>query len=446
MERQVTMAANVPSKDHAVVIGGSIAGLLAARVLSDTFHQVTIVDRDELPTAPTQRKGVPQGRHTHALLARGCEIMEELLPGFRADLIARGAATSDLQRDAIWYNEGHLLRRNPSTMTGLLATRPLIESYLRSRVQELPTVQMLAGTVALGLSEHEGKIDGVLVDGPTGSSTLPARLVVDATGRSSRGPSWLTDLGYPPVPSDTVDAGIVYSTREYRRVPGAQDFGGIVIAYHPGNPVGTGTAAAEGNRWMVTLIGMGKDAPPGEPGAFEDFAVRLDGPELHGLISNAAPLTEPVRIRVGPSVRRRYEHCGRLPEGFVAVGDSLSCFNPAYGQGMTSAAMAARWLGTCLDSGLERITKRYFAGAARIIDVSWNISVGADLRFPTIAGPRTAKVKMLNAYLSHLHRAGATDPVVGEAFLRVANFLCRPERLISPRILWRVWRARTRLA
>jgi 2-polyprenyl-6-methoxyphenol hydroxylase-like FAD-dependent oxidoreductase len=164
------------------------------------------------------------------------------------------------------------------------------------------------------------------------------------------------------------------------------------------------------------------------------------------MISTAEPITDPVRFRIGPSVRRRYERCARLPEGFVAVGDALCCFNPAYGQGMTTAAMAAHWLGVCLRSGqagLTDLTRRYFRGTGRFVDVAWDISVGADLRFPQVAGPRTRKVKVLNTYLSRLHRAAAEDPEVGGAFLKVANFLVRPEHLVSPRVLWRVLGRRT---
>ena len=143
----------------------------------------------------------------------------------------------------------------------------------------------------------------------------------------------------------------------------------------------------DGNRWLVTMLGMNEDVPPAVPGAFEEFAARLAGTELHRLITTAEPVTDLNRFRIGPSVRRRYERCTRLPSGYVALGDSLCCFNPAYGQGMTTAAMAAIWLRTCLASGVEGLTRRYFKGVTRIIDVPWAITVGNDLRFPEVPGP-----------------------------------------------------------
>ena len=425
-----------------MVIGGSVAGLLAARVLADSFEHVTIIDRDELPTEPRHRQGVPQSRHTHGLLARGFQIMEELLPGFGADLVARGALTTDLQNDLIWYNEGHRLRRAPSELTGLLVSRPMLESYLRTRVSAVPGVRIFARTEAVRLHGRDGRITGVDVAGPEGMRTLAASVVVDASGRSNRGPVWLAALGYPQVPEETVRAGLVYVTREYRRVPGAQDFTGVIGGHHPGNPTGTGAVATDGNRWLVTLLSMHDDPPPTTPGDFEEFAARLDGPEVHNLVTTAEPITDPVRFRIGPSVRRRYERCTRLPEGFLAVGDALCCFNPAYGQGMTAAAMAAVQLRTCLQGGAGDLTRRYFSAMTRIVDVPWDISVGNDLRFPAVEGPRTRRTKVLNAYLSRLYRAASADAEVGAMFLKVANFMVPPQGLLAPRILRRVWRGR----
>jgi 2-polyprenyl-6-methoxyphenol hydroxylase-like FAD-dependent oxidoreductase len=177
-------------------------------------------------------------------------------------------------------------------------------------------------------------------------------------------------------------------------------------------------------------------------GEFEEFATRMAGSELHDLVTTAPPITDLTRFRIGPSVRRRYERAERLPEGFIALGDSLCCFNPAYGQGMTTAAMAAMWLRTCLSSGADGLTRRYFTGVKRIIDVPWDITVGNDLRFPEVTGPRTARLRILNAHMARLFRAASTDATVGGMFLRVANFMVAPTRLVSPRMMSRVWRGR----
>jgi hypothetical protein len=201
--------------------------------------------------------------------------------------------------------------------------------------------------------------------------------------RGNRGPAWLAKLGYPGVPADVVRAGLFYATREYRRIPGAEDFTGVIVAHHPGNPTDCGTAAVEDDRWIVAMVGIGDDAPPTEPGAFEEFAAGVDGWELGELVRTAVPL----RFRIGSIVRLRYERCARLPEGFLPIGDALCCFNPAYGQGMTAAALAVRSLRECLRTGTGGLTRRYVNRLRRIIDAPWDITVGNDLRFPGVTGP-----------------------------------------------------------
>ncbi|NUT35975.1 MAG: hypothetical protein HOV79_23215 [Hamadaea sp.] len=427
------------STHQAVVVGGSVAGLLAARVLSDTFERVIVLDRDEMPLTAVHRRGVPQSRHAHGLLDKGRAILDELLPGFSADLVARGAVTADTHNDVVWWNDGRRMLRAPSDMTALCVTRPTLESYVRSRVAALPGVEIRAGVEVAGLVAARDMITGVRL---ASGEVIAASVVVDATGRSNRGPAWLTELGYAAPPEDEVKAGLVYVTREYRRDPSAQDFAAIVVGHHPANPTSTGTLAAEGDRWLVTLMGMNDDVPPMDGPGFEAFAARLDGPELARLLAGAEPLTEPTRFRIGPSTRRRYERCAKLPEGFLALGDALCCFNPAYGQGMTTAAMSAQWLGRCLQAGLPGLTRRYFAGVTAIVDTPWDITVGGDLRFPHVPGVRTRKVRLLNAYLSKVHVAAQADTVVGQTFLRAVNFLISPQQLMSPRMLWRVWRGR----
>jgi 2-polyprenyl-6-methoxyphenol hydroxylase-like FAD-dependent oxidoreductase len=426
----------VSKQSHAIVVGGSIAGLLAARVLSRWFDRVTVLDRDELPLESTHRKGVPQSRHAHGLLARGHQVIEDLVPGFWNELLGAGAVTNDPHNDLLMYNEGNLVKRAPSTMTGVLASRPLIESVLRRKVIEFPNIELRPGTPVTGLLVDEGRLTGVRTE----DGELPADLVVDASGRSNRGPAWLKELGYSPAPEDEVNAGLVYASREYRREPRAQDFKGILSGHHPDNPFGCGSGANEGDRWLVTLVGLSDTPPPVEPGAFEDYSARLDGPELHRLITKAEPLTEPVRYRIGPSVRRRYEKCDRLPEGFLAIGDALCCFNPVYGQGMTLAALSAQVLADCLEQGDEDLTRRYFRGVAKVVEPAWALSVGGDLRFPHVQGPRSAKTRFLNAYLSRLHRAAAVDTVVGRRFVEVANGLTGPETLLAPSMIWRILR------
>ena len=120
-----------------MVLGGSFAGLLAARVLAESYVRVTVVERDPLPAAGGHRRGVPQGRHVHALRARGRELLEELFEGFTDELVAGGALIGDELAQARWLFSGQRLARTATGRTVLSLSRPMLEDHLRARVQEI---------------------------------------------------------------------------------------------------------------------------------------------------------------------------------------------------------------------------------------------------------------------------------------------------------------------
>src|SRR5919108_223941 len=215
-------------RERAVVIGASMGGLLAARVLAQSHRGVVVIDRDSLPAAGAHRKGVPQGRHAHGLLARGREALDELLPGLSDELVEQGALRGDIQSGVRWCNDGHLLAQAPSPLQGLLVSRPLLEGYVRRRVAALPNVEVIDGWTVSGLATSSGpdrgdrgtRVTGVHGHGPDGiERTLDADLVVDATGRGSNTPAWLEHLGYQAPDEDRVEVKIGYATRTYRRRP-----------------------------------------------------------------------------------------------------------------------------------------------------------------------------------------------------------------------------------
>jgi 2-polyprenyl-6-methoxyphenol hydroxylase-like FAD-dependent oxidoreductase len=432
---------------HAIVLGASIGGLLAARVLSESYARVTIFDRDELPTDAINRKGVPQGEHAHGLLARGRQVLEELFPGFAADLTATGGVPVDIQRDCVWINDGRRIPRVESGIEGLCASRAAVEAYVRARVAALPNVRINDGHEALGLltTHDRSRVNGARIRPAGGEEQrLDADLVVDATGRGNRGPTWLAEMGYEAPAEDLVNPGIVYMSRAYRRTPGDADFAAIIMSPSPETPYGGVAIAGGSDHWMVTLLGVGAgNAPPSDPDGYLAFTTKLPSLELHELLRTAEPLSAPKKMRLPTSVRRRYEQMTRLPEGFIAFADAICSFNPAYGQGMTVAAAEAIALRDSLRTGRDRLPQRFYAKAAKAIDVPWDIAVGADLRFPEVEGTRTAKVTILNSYVAKLHIAAERHAVVARGFLRVANLVAPPPTLFSPGMLARVlWSGR----
>jgi 2-polyprenyl-6-methoxyphenol hydroxylase-like FAD-dependent oxidoreductase len=428
-----------PGHARAVVLGASMAGLLAARALSETFDEVVVVERDDLRgTGP--RKGVPQGQHAHGILAKGREVIEEFFPGLTADLSAAGAVPIDIHDHVVWYSGQNPLSGARSDLLGLSVSRPALEDYVRGRVRGLPNVYVRGGYTVTGLLTDAARevVTGVRLVGDV-EEELSADLVVDATGRGNRAKTWLAGLGYAPPAEETIQVDIAYSTRQYVR-SGALPSGkaAIVTAMTPANPYGAVLLPMEGDRWILTLFGIGADDPPTDPDGYDAFAHRLLIGDLHEVVDRAEPLTEPRPFRIPASVRRRYEGLRRVPAGYLVTGDAMCAFNPVYGQGMTVAAAEAEVLRDVVRESLEDVPRRFYAKAARVIDIPWDLAAGGDLAIPTTVGKRTLKIRILNRYVARVMRAAETDTVVSRVFLDVVNLASRPERLFSPAVLRRV--------
>jgi hypothetical protein len=194
------------------------------------------------------------------------------------------------------------------------------------------------------------------------------------------------------------------------------------------------------------MLGVGPgQAPPTDPDGYLAFAGKLPTTRIHALLSEAEPLTGPRRLRVPPAVRRRYERLDRLPDGFLAIGDAVCTLNASYAQGMSVAAAQAVALRECLAAGRQRLSRRFFAAAAQILDAPWEMSVGGDLGYPHVAGRRTLKTRMIGAYVARVLSAAGRHAGVARAFLRVANLMAPPPTLFAPAVLARVlWSGRAR--
>ena len=431
--------------DQTVVMGSSMAGLLAARVLSERFERVVVIERDPLPPIGEHRRGVPHGRHLHGLHPRGREILDELFPGFTEALTAGGAVGCDVLGDLRWQLSGHQLRQAAIGLPALFASRPFLEGHVRAMVRRLPGVQILEQRSICGLTATPDRrtITGVEVRpaGGGGPTRIAASLVVDATGRGSRTPVWLGELGYPRPAQDRVDIGLGYATRTYRLRPDAMNGDQMILtAGTPANPRTGVLAVTEGGRHMLTLAGIRGDHPPVDPAGFDAFAAALPSADIAAAIAGARPLDQPVPFRFPASVRHRYERLARFPGGLLVIGDAVCSFNPVYGQGVTVAAAQAMALRRLLARHGVPDAQSYFRAIAAAIDVPWDIAVGADLAFPQVPGRRPARVRLVNAYLPRLHAAAAHDDALAAALVRVIGLKDRPQTLLRPDRVLRVLR------
>jgi 2-polyprenyl-6-methoxyphenol hydroxylase-like FAD-dependent oxidoreductase len=448
--RAVTEATNDAPKlgGRAVVLGASLAGLLAARVLSERFDDVLLLERDLLPEQPEARKGTPHAVHPHGLLARGREVMEQLFPGFTAALLAQGAVSGDLQRDMAFDAGRRRFASGVAGRTGLGASRLAIEAELRRRVRALPGVRVLCGVDALPPLLRDGRVVAARWRPHYPShypgaaeATLPADLVVDCSGRGSRVPQWLREWGYDAPAEERVDIGICYTSAYFRRTGGCAIGPGLdkVAAFgavtneqpRPGVVIAQEPAADGVPRWVVAVGGFAGDHADATLPALRQRALDIGAPELVKLTHEAELIGGVMRYRMPHSQRRRYERLQRFPAGLLALGDAITSFNPIYGQGMTVAACEALALREQLAQGLAD---------GRVIDTPWQLAVGGDLSIDRVPGHRPAPVKLVNAYVARVYRAAPRDPVVSLAFQQVVHMLAPPASLFAPRILWRVLR------
>jgi 2-polyprenyl-6-methoxyphenol hydroxylase-like FAD-dependent oxidoreductase len=345
--------------NHALVIGGGMAGLIAAHVLSDTFDQVTIVDRDRLSDKPEARQGVPQARHPHTLMVRGQEILEQHFPGLTAELMAQGALPIDASREVAFYVAGQWRApaRHADTMS-IAMSRPLLEATIYRRVVANPHIKIIHAhdVTRLTVDAERKHVMGVYMrdraGAPSAEKRATANLVLDASGRYSRVPQWLQGLGYEPPAEITVNALTGYSTRLYQR---PADFAEGWQAMYIRPTLLTGSRGGmiipvEGNRWNVALVGMNGDFPPTNEAGYVDFARSLPTSELYKAIGQAEPLTKPIGYRHTENRLRRYDQLPRYLEGLLVYGDAACALNPVHAHGITAVAIGSLALSESLQA------------------------------------------------------------------------------------------------
>lgn len=433
--------------ESAVVIGASMAGLSAARVLADRFDRVTVLDRDGLPDTPTWRQQVPQGRHPHLLLAAGARLLEGWFPGLIDELYAGGAVEVDLSADMHWHQGGGVARRPPSSLKGPSMSRPFLEWTVRQRLTSHPAITIRGDTAVEGLDLDPTGTRVVAVRLEDGD-LVPCDLVVDATGRQARSLSWLAVLGYPEPEVSRVEVDTRYLTQELRRteIP-HRDWKVAGVIDDPTTKRLAMTLPIEGDRWLLLFGGVhGETAPAGDDERLA-YARSLPSPVIADVLESSEPLGEPVTHRFPSSQRRHVERLKRFPLGWVLLGDAVGSFNPIYGQGMTSAAQQAAALGAALDrsGSVDRpFGRRYFKAASRVVNTAWSTAVGSDFAYAETTGPKPPGTDLVNRYMDRVIVAAQHDDAVALRFNEVVAMVRRPESLMAPRFMLRALRASRR--
>ena len=448
-----------PYLGHAVVVGGGMGGLLTARVLTRHFEQVTLIERDGLTDDMQVRKGVPQGRMLHVLLPRGREAVERLFPGYCRDLESAGAVSLRMPAGALILTPAGWLDRRAAGWPLLSASRPLFEWSVRRRLRELPGVRILDRHDVTGLlTSHDGRqVIGItlrsLGDADPAHHQLTADLIVDTCGRGSRTPAWLSDNGYPAPMRTQVDPDIGYASRIYRIPEGfSADWQLVMLMAQPPSMPRTGYLfPIENGQWIVSLMGAAGQHPPTDEDGFTAFISSLRHHVIADALASAEPVTAIRSFRGTTGRVWHYERMRHWPERFVVLGDAVCTFNPIYGQGMSTVAVAAETLDACLRDqrrrnragNLHGLARRFQRRLARRNANPWMLSTGEDLRFPTTTGMAVSvTTRMQHRYLDRVMAAATQDPATADTLLRVMGMLTHPISLSAPRILAAAARAR----
>jgi 2-polyprenyl-6-methoxyphenol hydroxylase-like FAD-dependent oxidoreductase len=432
---------------EAVVLGAGMSGLLAAAVLAAAYDHVTVVERDDLPTEATPRRGVPQGRHIHVLLSRGAQAIDEVLPGFLSELTRDGGVTvENLNRMHLDF-AGHVLCRDDSESDAThMQSRPFLESHVLDRVRALPNVTVLDGhdVEALRWDTSGSRVLGATVvprSRPDERVDLIAELVVAALGRGARVSSWLGAHGYAEPHEEELRVDLMYASRLVRLDPALTgDLRGVVVSANPDRPTGLGALLQEHDTWVLSLEGFAGHHPPTEPDAWLEMAAGLAPPGFADAIRGAEVLTDISVHRFPANLWRRYDKLDRFPAGLLVTGDAVCSFNPVYGQGMTVAALEALALRATLRTGTRDVAARFFARASRHVRVAWQSAVGGDLSMPPeiVPGRRPLPVRAVNSYLDLYLEAAEHDADMSWHFLKVTGFDEPVRALFTPHALRRI--------
>ena len=435
---------------QAVVIGAGIAGLAAARALSDHFEQVVVLERDSLCDGPVHRPGTPQSRHPHGLLIGGQRALSELFPGFERDLVEAGAvlvrSNLDIRAEQPGYDPF------PQRDLGLLnyaLSRPAIEFAVRLRLRSYANIS-LRDRCRVGelLTSPDGTaVTGVrFEEGGAGSQELRADLVVDASGHGAPTLAMLKATGLP-LPEETVvgiDQG--YATAVFH-IPGDAPADWKSVLTFGGLPPTIARGALlwpiEGNRWIVNLGERHGEAPPRDVDGFMAFARTLRTPTIYDAVKNARLDGEIARYGFRDNVLRHFERLEVFPRGLIPIGDSICRFNPVHGQGMSVGAQEACLLRELLAAQsppgdpVQGLAKAFFEKIPMLIETPWSVAT-FDFMHPATRGQRPADFETRIKFAAAFTKLAADDPDFHRLTAEVQHLLKPRSVYRDPALLQRV--------
>lgn len=433
-------------KERAVIIGGGISGKLAARVLSDVFEEVVILESDPEPQGPFPRKGAPQGEHIHALLFADANGLEELFPGITEKFIASGAVKINSTQDIAWFHHGVWKLRFAGDYTTILQTRPHLEWHIEQYIKSIPNITIYYSQIVKNYLyiKDENRINGIeLIDGSNSTRTVHADLIVDASGASSFSSRWL-NMREVHIPEEQVKIDLSYFTRMFQ-LPDSPDRDWSIKLVYPNPPhekIGGGISKVEGNRYSVTFMGYHNEINKKEilksDNGFIELAKKLPKLDIYQQLKDATALSRTAVYSVPNITWRRFDKVNNLPEGLLLIGDTICRIDPFFGQGMSIAVLEALTLKKLLvnqNQTNQKLIEAFHQQAAKTISPIWNMVIFEDFRYPATSGKKPPGLSIQQWYAKNIFLLSSQNQDIYSAFIKVMHLLRPTSTLIHPRII-----------
>jgi flavin-dependent dehydrogenase len=424
----------------AIVIGGNLAGCLAAKVLLQHYDRVFILEKADFDDEVGTRRGVPQEHHVHLLLLKGKQVLEEIFPGILRQLEAAGAIVADLGHDIKWYQCGRWKSRYKTGIEAHYCSRRLIDNTIRMQIRRESRVSVISGATATALMSSGKNVTGVEYIHAGTTHRCAADVVVDASGRGSRAPKWLAAL-FPDekIVEERIETQLGYASRVYKCLPQFRHLWKVLLVL-PSAPrqraMGV-ISPIEGDRWLATTGGWFGHYPTTDPDDFLAFLSRLPARDIFDVVNQAEPLSDVYRFGMRGSVRYRYELMGRWPTGFLVIGDALCSLNPLYSQGMTLLALEVQCIRDCLKQLLAGSLSIHAVqrSVCKVVIPAWSMAKEEDMRFPEINGAHGIRMSMRQWYGASLGKLSANNRLALQTQVAVTNLVAPPSLLYHPRIV-----------
>ncbi|WP_459503455.1 NAD(P)/FAD-dependent oxidoreductase [Bacillus sp. C1] len=426
----------------AIVIGGSIAGKLAAKALSDSFQEVIILEAGEECNEKSPRKRVPQTYHPHVLLKGGEEAIEKLFPGVMTQLKEDGGIVNNFTGDLKWHHFGLWKQPFHGELNAVQQSRPLLEWHIQKRMREVANITTKYEMMVeqLIIDQQYNKISGVKVRCmKTGNKeNFHADLVVDASGFGSKNIEWLKTHGIE-VTEEKVWIQLFYATRVfYLKQNERPNWCNLLFSpSFPENPYGAFIQTIEDNRYFVTFSGYANEHAPKTDEEFLAFARKLPAPDVIQFLEQAEPITDIKIHKIPYQVRRRFDLVKNMPEGFFVIGDAYCRFDPVFGQGVSVTAMEAAALQTSLKrrtSLPNGFTREFYKRISKIIATPWEMVTTEAYRHPNIKGKQSFIRPFQQWYTKKVYQLSASNTDIYMRLVRVMNLIRSPLHLFHPKV------------